>query len=316
MNHLIWSQDEFLAAELADRFAGRATANEEVVVLECATAEVPGLEEALFAPSLFASKRYVVLRGAERLGKPAIEHLRERLAAGTDAEVAVVATSDRPPSLVGALEGTVKVHRALRPRRGELVAWVEGRFKANGLDPTRDASASLVEVVGNGLRDLAQAVEQLATRLGGSGAVTREDVVAQFPPTAEQPMWALFDAVIAHDGPKAFRILHQTLAQGDDAMAILFSIVSQVRHVIRARSALERSSGISDQELSRVLGVSAGRAGVLRRQSGRLGWPWLLAAHAALSDADIELKGGEKEGAAPPSEVVLERVVARLLEVG
>lgn len=313
MHHLIWAQDEFLAGELAERFASRAKPDEEVVHLEASSSEVPGLDEALFAPSLFASKRYVVVLGAERLGKPGGEQLRDRLAAASDAEVAVVVTSERPPGLLTVLDGVAKVHRAPRPRRGELVAWVDGRLRSSGLDPARDAAGSLVEVVGTGLRDLAQAVDQLATRLRGSGAVTRDDVVGQFPPTAEQPIWALFDAIVAHDGPKAFRILHQTVAHGEDAMAILFAIVSQVRHVMRARSALERSPGISDNELARALGVSGGRAAVLRRQSGRLSWAWLVGAHAALADADIEVKGGD-EGAAPPTDVVLERAVAKLLE--
>lgn len=315
--HLIWAQDEFLASELVDRFAGRAAHGEEVVQLGCEPGDVPGLAEALFAPSLFASKRYVVVHGAERLNRTGADRLKELLTSDTPgAEVAVVATGERPPGpAMTALEGLARVHRAARPRRGELVSWVDKRLRAGGLKPERDAAATLVEIVGSGLRDLAQAVEQLATRLGASGTVSRDDVLAQFPRTAEQPAWALFDAVIAHDGPKAYRTLHDLLRHGDDPILVLFALVSQVRHVMRARSALERSAGITDAELSRVLGVSTGRAAVLRRQAGRLSWTWLLDAHSALADADVELKGGD-EGASPPTDVVLERVLARLMEAG
>lgn len=313
MIELIWAQDEFLAAELVDTFTGRAGDGDEVIALTC-EASVPGLEEALFASSLFAKKRYVVLWKAEQLRKDGIERLSAALhTPDLDADVAIVATSEyQPTQLAKAVQDVAKLHKLQRPRRGQLVAWVASRMTQANLVPDREAAGSLVEAVGEGLRELAGAIDQLALRLGPKAKVGRAQVLEQFSLIGDQPIWVLFDAIVRHEGPKAFDILRRVIRQGDEPLAVLFAIVSQVRYLIRAKSLLEREP-MDESQLARALGVSAGRAAVLRRQAARLSWEWLIATHRLLSTADYELKGGE-EGAVLPADVVLERVVAGALE--
>lgn len=317
MTDLVWAQDEFLAAEFVERFSARASADDEVLTLTC-DGEVPGLDEALFASSLFATKRFVVIGKAEQLKKSGVEKLALALASpALGAEVVVVAVSDfEPRQLTKALGGVAKVQKMMRPRRGELVAWVAKRMQAAGLAADRQAPAVLVEAVGDkGLRDLAQATDQLALRLGKGGKVSEGVVREQFAVVAEQPIWVLFDAIVRHEGPRAFDTLRRLSRAGDEPLAILFAVVSQVRYLIRAKSMIERSHGTTDADIARELGVSAGRAAVLRRQAARLSWNWLLGVHRLLADADFELKGGE-DGAVLPAEAVLERVVAGALDAG
>lgn len=311
---LVWAQDEFLAAEFVDRFCARASADDEVLTLTC-DGDVPGLDQALFASSLFATKRFVVIGKAEQLRKAGVERLTQALGdPAMGAEVVVSAVSDyEPRQLTKGLSDVATVHRLTRPRRGELVAWVAKRMRSAGLGPDRQAPAVLVEAVGEGLRDLAQATDQLALRLGKGGTVTEAVVREQFAVVAEQPIWMLFDAIVRHEGPKAFDTLRRLSRAGDEPLAILFAIVSQVRYLMRAKSLIERNPGTTDGDIARELGVSAGRAAVLRRQASRLSWEWLLGVHRLLGDADFELKGGE-DGAVLPAEAVLERVVAGALD--
>lgn len=312
---LIWTQDEFLAAEVVDGFVAGASESDEVLTLSC-DADVTGLEEALFASSLFAAKRYVVIWKAEALRKTGIERIADALSKDTAADVVVVATSEYQPSqLIKSLQGIATLKRLARPRRGQLVSWVAKRVKAAGLNADNDVPGTLVEAVGEGLRDLAQAVDQLALRLGPGARLSRKDVLEHFSVSAEQPIWALLDAIVRHEGPKAYDLLHRSLAQGDEPLAVLFGVVSQVRHLIRAKSVLERSPSMAEDALARALDVSPGRAAVLRRQVGRLSWEWLLGVHRLLADADFELKGGE-DGAVLPAEIVLERVLAGALDAG
>jgi DNA polymerase-3 subunit delta len=310
----IWSQDELLATEAADGLAARAGPGAEHVSID-AEAGLDGLEEALFAGSLFASERVVVVRNAEALKKGEVERLAAALHRdGQPSAVIVVAVCERPPSqLLSSLQDVAEVQRFARPRRGELVAWVGKRMKAAKLTPGRDAAATLVEAVGESLRDLSQAIDQLALR-GKSGTLERDDILEHFALSAEQPIWVLFDAIVRHEGPKAFEALARLLAAGDSPLPVLGAIVSQVRGVIRAKGLIERSP-VRDDELARLLAVSAGRAAVLRRQSSRLTWDWLLAVHRLCADADHDIKGGE-DGAVLPAEVVLERVVAGALDAG
>ena len=94
-----------------------------------------------------------------------------------------------------------------------------------------------------------------------------------------------------------------------------FRILSQIRGIIRTKSLVERDPQIRDFDIAKALGVSEGRAAVMRRQCARLSWEWLLAVHRMCAEADHELKGGE-DGAVLPSEVVMERVVAGALDAG
>lgn len=317
MIRLVWSQDELLAAEATAAACAEAGAGAEIVGLD-ADDGLEGLEEALFAGSLFASRRVVVVRNAAGLPKSGVERLAAALhREGQPDAVVVVAVSERVPTqLVKALDDVAEVRRLERPRRGELAAWVTKRMKAAGLVPGPHAAATLVEAVGEGLRDLAGAIDQLALRAGRGARVERDNVLEHFALSGEQPIWVLFDAMVRHEGPKAFDTLRRLLAAGDEPLPVLGAIVSQVRGVIRAKSILERGA-VRDGDLAKALSVSPGRAAVLRRQSSRLTWEWLLGVHRLCAEADVELKGGDDgSGAVLPADVVLERLVAGALDAG
>lgn len=313
MMKLFWSQDELLASEAADEAAAAAGDDAEVLNLD-ADAGLDGLEEALFAGSLFATKRLVVLRNAESLNKSGVERLASALTnGGQPADLLVLCVSERPPTqLMNGLKGLVEVVRLSRPRRGELIAWVTKRLKRAGLQPGRDAAAALVDAVGESLRDLDQAIEQLAVR-GAGRQVEKSDVTEHFSSSAEQPIWILFDAIVKHEGGKAFEALRRLLDHGDAPLPVLGALASQVRGVIRVKSLIERTPSISDRDVASATGMSEGRAAVIRRQSPRLSWEWLLGMHRMLAQADFEVKGGE-DGAVLPAEMVLERVVAGALD--
>lgn len=314
MIRLIWSQDELLATEAAAEACAQVGGDPEIVSLD-AESGLDGLEEALFAGSLFAACRVVVIRNAETLPKAGVERLGTALHQdGLPDGVVVVAVSERTPAqLLSALEDVADVGRLARPRRGELANWVTKRMNSAGLTPGRDAATTLVEAIGEGLRDLAQAIDQLALRKK-AGRLERDDILQHFALSGEQPIWVLFDAIVRHEGPKAFDTLGRLLGGGDSPLPVLGAIVSQVRGVMRAKGLIERGA-VRDDDLSRALAVSAGRAAVLRRQSSRLTWDWLLRVHRLCADADHELKGGE-DGAVLPPEVVLERLVAGALDAG
>jgi DNA polymerase III delta subunit len=315
MIRVVWSPDELLASEAAAEACAEAGADAEVVSVD-AEEGLDSLDEALFAGSLFAARRVVMVRNTEALHKSGVEQLAAALhREGLPAAVVVVAVTERiPAQLFGALEDVAEVRRLARPRRGELAAWAIKRMKAAGLAPGRDAATTLVEAVGEGLRDLDQAINQLAVRRGKGGRVERAEVLEHFSIAGEQPIWVLFDAIVRHEGPKAFNTLRRLLAAGDSPLPVLGAIVSQVRYIIRAKSLIERST-VRDNEVARALSVSEGRAAVLRRQSSRLTWDWLLQVHRLCAEADFELKGGE-DGAVLPAEVVLERLVAGALDAG
>jgi len=132
---LIWSQDDLLAEEAVEDATSAVGKDGEVVVLD-ADRGLDGLEEAIFAGSLFASERLVVIRNAEALRKADLERLATALGAETvPSDVVVAAVAERPPTaLMNALKDVAQTVRLARPRRGELVNWVNKRLKRTGLD--------------------------------------------------------------------------------------------------------------------------------------------------------------------------------------
>lgn len=316
MIRIVWSQDDLLADELVEDATAAMGVGAEIVTID-GDRGIDGIEEALFAGSLFASERLVVVRNAQSLRKADVERLAGALGAEhVPTEVIVVAVADRAPTpLLNALKGTGEVVRLSRPRRGELVNWVNKRLKRAGVNAGRDVGATLVEALGESLRDIAQAIDQLALRVGTGGNVDREHVLQHFRPQAEQPIWVLFDAIVRHDGMKAFETLRRQLAAGDEPLPMLGALVSQIRGIIRTKSLVERAGPLHEGDVAKALGVSEGRAGVMRRQSSRLSWEWLVAVHRLCAEADFELKGGE-DGAVLPPDVVMERVVAGALDAG
>jgi DNA polymerase-3 subunit delta len=228
----------------------------------------------------------------------------------------VVAVAERTPTpLLNALKGIGQLTKLARPRRGELINWVNKRLKRSDVNAGRDVGATLVEALGENLRDIAQAIDQLALRAGKGGRVERDQVLEHFRPQAEQPIWVLFDAIVRHDGVKAFETLRRQLAAGDEPLPMLGAIVSQIRGIIRTKSLVEQTAQLHEGDIAKALGVSEGRAAVMRKQSSRLSWDWLVAVHRLCAEADFELKGGE-DGAVLPPDVVMERVVAGALDAG
>lgn len=310
MNKLIWAQDDLLATEALDEAIESAGADSEVLTVD-AEGGIDSIEEAIFAGSLFASKRLVVLRNAQALNKASVDHLVSTLQReGTPADVVVAAVSERPPTqLVSALSDVAAVVRLQRPRRGELLAWIIKRMKRAGLDPGRDGAPALVESVGESLRDLAHAIDQLALRAGRGGKADRDVVLQHFSASAEQPIWILFDAIVKHEGGKAFEALHRLIASGDEPLPVLGALVSQIRGVMRVKALIERDPQMRDAAIAKATGLTEGRVGVIRRQAPRLTWDWLFGMHKVIAQADFELKGGE-DGAVLPGDIILERVVA------
>ncbi len=173
MIRLIWSQDELLATEAVAEVCSGASADAEIMNLD-AEDGLDTLEEALFAASLFAAERFVVIRNAESLSRSNIERLsaalhREELPTA----VVVVAVSERPPNqLLAALKDVADVKRLSRPRRGELAAWVTKRMRAAGLTPGPQAAATLVDL------DLTAAIytTDFAEALSDAATAARKDV--------------------------------------------------------------------------------------------------------------------------------------------
>ena len=83
-----------------------------------------------------------------------------------------------------------------------LQGWVTEQFRQRGVQAEPEASAMLVQLVGDDLRGLAAEVDKLATWAAGDPVGERE-VEALVATTADAPTFALTDAWAVRDAPRA-----------------------------------------------------------------------------------------------------------------
>lgn len=303
---IVWAPDSLLTDDAVASWLSRRTGAE--VVRHNYLAD-PNLVDALTSASLFSDQRAAVVACPPKMDTEAAEALAAALGA-TDMDVMVTLVSERAPATVlKKLEAVGRVHKLEAPKRWEVGKWVTARARKDGLKFDAKAAAALVELVGDDLRGLANALDQLRLRYGDK-SVGEQEVRRQFDASAQPPVWDLFDAMLARDSAKAHRILGRLLGSGEDPMAILFAIASSVRALVKTKAL----GNPSDSEISKTVGCSPGRAKVLKRQAGTADLDWLFGVLDACALADYEMKGGATDGPdagrVPPPEQILTVVVS------
>lgn len=250
---------------------------------------------------VLAPRRLVVLRDPDngRAGARGLLDAIEEAVAGASAEgtllVVVAASADRRARWVKAF-GDARVE-CEAPRRGrDVAAFVRAEAERQGVSLGSGAAELLAERVGPQLLVLRQEIEKASLLAGPGKRVTRDHVGAAAAQVAEEPVWALTDAIGEGRGPEALETLARLLRGGAPAPVVLGALVSHFRRLLRVRGG----------------GAVPGPAFVQRKlqsQARRFSERRLLACLRAIHQTDLALKGA---GSLRP-ELALERLVIGLL---
>ena len=192
---------------LADRTRARAIAAVTEEQPECEVANAvagglaPGELAGLISPSLFSSSSALVLTELENLPEAAQDELTA-YSASPSPDVAVVLVHNggqKGKKLLDQLRGQssvteVKVEAPKYER--EFVAWVRAELHDLGATVDEEAAALLVASVGQDLRSLAGAADQLAATTGKGEAITAEVVRRYFGGRADVRGFAKFLRVL------------------------------------------------------------------------------------------------------------------------
>lgn len=258
----------------------------------------------LSAPSLFSSTRCVVVRKLE----DAPEEVHDGLvgyAAEPDPDIALVLVHSGGPKGSGLLNrlrklSAVAEHRSEAVKAGQLAQFVqtEARRRQARIDP--DAADLLVEAVGNDLRALAAATDQLSHDFAGQ-LLTRDLVGRYFSGRAEVKGYVVADHALAGRTAAALEELRWALETGVGGPAITGSFASAVRSLARLVAARR---GLRDADLAREVGVPPWKLKGLRVQARGWDEAGLATAVRAVAVADADVKG-----AAADAGYALERMV-------
>jgi DNA polymerase-3 subunit delta len=250
----------------------------------------PGELTGLTAPSLFGGAAVVVVRGAQDAGKDLAAELT-RLASAPVPDVVLVIThagGAKGKALLGGLlaAGAARVDCPAVKRFGDRMDFLRGEFRRAGRKADDSGLRGLLDAVGTDLRDLAAACSQLSSDT--DGVINAAVVARYYRGRAEATGFTVADRAVEGNLPGALEQLRWALSTGTAPVLICSALAQGVRALGRVGSA---SRTARPEALAAELGMPPWKIDRTRQQLR--GWTatGLAAAHAAVAEADAQVKG-------------------------
>jgi DNA polymerase-3 subunit delta len=252
------------------------------------------------------SQRVVLVREAEalpRAGDPALVAYCKQPSPST----CLVFTAQRAEASRALFALLLKLPWAVRFRRllaRDLSVWIEQRLATRGCRITSEASAALIEAVGNDLRLLANEIEKLVTFVGPQRVLGVESLMALTGDIRESSAFELARLLSSGDLAGALRTWEKFASSGDYPGLALGAIIHHVRQLWRIK--LAQHAGTSPERLAGELNIPPFTIRRLSTQAAALGPEQLRQWWDALLEADQTLK---RSGLPPRS--VFEKLILR-----
>ncbi|MEU0931851.1 DNA polymerase III subunit delta [Embleya sp. NPDC005971] len=250
-----------------------------------------GMLSELASPSLFGERKVIVIRSAQDLGTDLAGEVKKLIADPADEIVLVLAHLGGPKgkNLLDAVRkvGVREVTCPKVTKVGDRVAFARSEFRIAGRSLTEDACRTLVEAIGNDLRELASACSQLMADTDG---VVDEEVVARYySGVAEASSFTVADKTVEGRTAEALEQLRWALSVGVAPVMVTSALAQSVRQIARVGAAPRNAR---PNDLARDLGMPPWKVDRVRQQLR--GWTpdGIVRALCAVADADAAVKGG------------------------
>jgi len=305
--YLIAGDDEAKIARARGRLRDRAEREGGPGALEVFEAsegrrspDIDAVIGSLATISLIASRRYLLVDGAEGWGKQdaakAVEALSQM---PPETTVALVAHGKAPAGLAKAVEkagGEVLSFEA--PRARDLPKQLVADARELGFELEQPAARVLVERLGPRPMRLRTELERLALWAGEGGAVSVDDLEAMIFDTSEEAIWTLADAVVAGDEAETMRVAERLVSQGEALPRIVYSLAPRLRQALKAATELE--AGRPASEVAKGLSMHPYAAKMLVSKVKGRSPEDLDASIRAVADLELWSRGGSdyEEGVA------------------
>jgi DNA polymerase-3 subunit delta len=261
----------------------------------------------LTAPSLFGGGSVVVIRSVEDATANLAGELT-RLARSAVPDVSLVLTHSggaKNKALLAdlAAAGARRVDCPSIKRFGERMDFLRGEFRRAGRKADDGGLRALLDAVGTDLRELAAACSQLAADT--TGVVSQAVVARYYHGRAEATGFAVADKACEGNLSGALEQLRWALATGTSPVLVTSALATGLRTLALVGSA---GRGLSPSAQASDLGMPSWKIDKARQQLR--GWTsdGLARAHAAVAEADVQVKG---EGAS--AAYALERAITTIV---
>ena len=303
---LVTGKEEFLGERIvsAVRAAVRShDAEAELAESRAADLTLAALGE-LAAPSLFSSIRCVVVRGLEDLPEESHDGVLDYASAPVE-DVALVLVHGGGQKGSGLLTKLRKLpavteHKSAELRPSEIPGFVAAEARALKAQIDNEAAHALVQAIGQDLRSLSAAVDQLAHDFPGE-RLDLATVKKYFGGRAEAKSFAVADAAFYGRRAAALEELRWAMDAGTAPVLVTSAFAAGARGLAKFTSA---PRPMREADLAREVGVPPWKLRTLREQAH--GWTDANLARAirAVAQADADVKG-----AASDASYTLERLV-------
>jgi DNA polymerase-3 subunit delta len=258
----------------------------------------------LSAPSLFSSTRCVVVRSLENLPDESVDGVLG-YAADPAEDVALVLVHGGGPKGSGVLAKLRKLARVTEARSEELrgsdfPGFVAEEVRHHGTTIDKEAASFLVSAVGQDLRSLASAADQLASDFPGE-ALTLDKVRRYFGGRAEAKSFAVADAAFWGRRRAALEELRWAIDGGTAPVLVTSAFAGSARGLARYKAA---PRAMREADLAREVGVPPWKLRTIRDQSRGWSEPAIAKAIRVIAQADADIKGAAGDPA-----YTLERMV-------
>jgi len=309
------SGGEFLADRMRERALASVLAGEpgcEVTTAEAGTL-TPGEFLGLTSASLFSAATVVVLTDLQDAAEGPSEELAA-YAAEPSPDVAVIlvhAGGQKGKKLLDQLRSadTVTEVKIEAPKyERDFVGWARGESRDVGAPLDEAAATLLVQAVGQDLRALAGAVDQLAATQEGNDAISADTVRKYFGGRADVRGYEIADAAI--EG--RFDVALERVRWAESARVAAPVIVSALAAGLRSLAKLaDVKPGASDVDTAKLVGAPPFKIRSLRAQLRGWNPEALVTALSAVAQTDLDIKSGEADPAYAVERLVLQIAQAR-----
>ena len=186
----------------------------------------------------------------------------------------------------------------------QLPDFVRGEAKARGVTIAPDAVTMIVAEIGAELGQLADAVERLAMYAGERKQITAEDVDKVVATTRQRSVFELANAVGAGDRAQALAMLSSMLGARESGVRIVAMLARHLRQLWITSELLQRTR--DKFEIASALGIPPFFADDIIRQARTLDGARAKRMHAALFNADKNLKSSRLDDARLLEALILE----------
>lgn len=325
----LWGEDAYRSREhlrlMQEKFKReRDPSGYNMVVLDATdSSDAARIVTEIHSAPFLADRRMVVVERVFKAKKDIIKDLMNRVEEQTFPESTIVVFWDDAGVPKGKDAKDAKaLHERLQQEKfaqsfdrlegAKMEAWVALQAKERELELPRDVMRFLVDESHGDTWQVAVVLDQVQAYVVAKGKrpVAINDIQLFLGEHAEDNIFALVDAIMESNATKAYTLLKNQYAAGDDAGRILAMIVRQFRIFLELRDTIDRLGEAPPEIIAKQLDLhpyvaKKSLAGVRRYSAAEL-----RRVYAELLEDDVRLKRGYAE-----AETILESRLGQLLMI-